>query len=295
MKAPVAPFIPLLALLGGSSALALGPWLVRLADVGPLVSAFWRLSLAVPMLALLALAVGQSLRAPPRRAFLVIMLAAAFFAADLAFWHMGIHLTKLGNATLFGNFGSFAFAIYGLWLARKLPTAGQVAALLLAALGTVLLLSGSMEVSAANLRGDLLTLLAGLLYAGYLIGVDRARASIEPVTLLFWATLWGAIFLAPVTLLSPDPVFSGEWSALIALAFSSQLVGQGLLVYAIGRLPPLVVGLGLLTQPAISGLIGWWAYGEVFTLIDWTGAVAVAAALVLVRLRPRPRIATMVP
>lgn len=295
MKAHAIRLLPLFALLGGSSALALGPWLVRLADVGPLASAFWRLGLAVPMLAVAALVLGQPLRPPPRRQFLIIVIAAAFFAADLAFWHMGIHLTKLGNATLFGNFGSFAFAIYGLILVRKLPTAGQISALVLAALGTVLLLSGSLELSAANLRGDLLTLLAGLLYAGYLIGVDRARASTPPLTLLFWATSAGALFLLPVAATLGSGVVPNNWAVLAALAFSSQLVGQGLLVYAIGRLPPLVVGLGLLTQPAISGAIGWAAYGEFFTPLDWVGAVSIAAALVLVRLRPRARSATVLP
>ena len=62
------------------------------------------------------------------------------------------------------------------------------------------------------------------------------------------------------------------------------MIGQGLLVYAIGALPPLVVGLTLLTQPAISALIGWLVYGETLSPLDWVGAAAIAAALVLVRL-----------
>ena len=56
---------------------------------------------------------------------LVIAVAAFFFAADLAAWHAGIHLTKLGNATLFGNVASFAFAAWGLLLARRWPTWGS--------------------------------------------------------------------------------------------------------------------------------------------------------------------------
>ena len=49
-------------------------------------------------------------------------------------------------------------------------------------------------------------------------------------------------------------------------------------------LPPLVVGLILLTQPAISGLVRWVVYGETLSPLDWVGAAAIAAALVLVRL-----------
>jgi len=62
------------------------------------------------------------------------------------------------------------------------------------------------------------------------------------------------------------------------------VLGQGLLVYALGTFPPLIVGLALLTQPAISALIGWLAYRETLSALDWLGAAAIAAALVLVRL-----------
>jgi len=62
------------------------------------------------------------------------------------------------------------------------------------------------------------------------------------------------------------------------------VLGQSLLVYAIGSLPPLVVGLTLLTQPAISALVGWFAYREQPSALDFVGAAAIAAALVLVRL-----------
>jgi drug/metabolite transporter (DMT)-like permease len=97
----------------------------------------------------------------------------------------------------------------------------------------------------------------------------------------------GAGMLLPVSLLLGEQVVPGDWTYAVILAISSQVVGQGLLVYAIGALPPLVVGLTLLTQPAISAFIGWAAYGETLQPLDWIGAVAIAAALVLVRLPQR--------
>ena len=55
----------------------------------------------------------------------------------------------------------------------------------------------------------------------------------------------------------------------------------------IATVPPLVVGLALLTQPAISGFVGWVVYDEKLRPVDWLGAAAIAAALVLVRLPQR--------
>lgn len=274
-----------IALLIGNAALAFGPWLVRWADVGPAAAGFWRLALAVPFLILLARSAGQPAHWPGKALGLIVAVAAFFFAADLIAWHIGIGLTKLGNATLFANMSSFAFAAWGLWLARRWPTRLQSAALILAALGSALLMAGSAELSARHLRGDLLALLAGLLYTGYLIGIERARGQLQPLPTLVLATTFAAVMLLPFALITGERILPESWTPLVVLALSSQLIGQGCLVYALGVVPPLVVGLALLTQPAISAFLGWIVYDETLTVLDWTGAAAIAIALVLVRLR----------
>ena len=273
-----------LALVVGSSALAFGPWLVRLSGTGPVAAGFWRLSLALPFLFLIARVAGQPVHWPGRRLAAILALAAFFFATDLGAWHAGIHLTKLGNATLFGNMGSFAFAVWGLWLARRWPSAMQAGALLLAAVGSALLLGSSAELSVRNFRGDLLALAAGLLYAGYLIAVQHVRGELQPLPLLFLASAFGAAMLLPAAVALGERIVPSDWTFVLLLAHSSQVVGQGLLVYAIGKFSPLVVGLVLLTQPAISAIAGWLAYGEALTALDFVGAAAIAIALVLVRL-----------
>ncbi len=281
------------ALLIGSCSLAFGPWLVRLSEVGPVAAGFWRLALALPFLFVIASAIGQPVHWPRRGLIILTLLAGFFFAADLAAWHTGIHLTKLGNATLFGNVSSFGFAAWGLWLARRWPSPMQAAALLLAAIGAALLMGSSAELSPRNVRGDLLALFAGLLYVGYLIAVERARGALAPLPLLFLASAFGAVMLLPFSLLLGERVLPADWSGVFLLALGSQVIGQGLLVYAIGSVPPLVVGLALLTQPAISAFVGWVVYNETLSPLDWIGAAAIALALVLVRipergLRPPP-------
>lgn len=261
--------------------------MVRLADTGAVAAGFWRLFLAIPFLWLLTRKAGQLARWPGRALFVTLLVATVFYAADLAAWNVGIRMTKLGNATLFGNIASFVFAGWGLWLARRLPTPMQGLALLLAAGGAVLLMAGSAELSQRNLHGDLLTLFAGLLYAGYLIGVERARTTMQPLPLLLMVTVMGAALLLPLSIVLGERIWPRDWTPLLVFALSSQVIGQGLLVYAIGALPPLIVGLALLTQPAISALIGWIAYRESLTLLDWVGAIGIAVALVLVRLPPR--------
>jgi drug/metabolite transporter (DMT)-like permease len=275
------------AVLAGSTALAFGPWLVRLAGVGPVAAGFWRLALALPFLFVIAAMTRQPVHWPGRMLALLVASAGFFFAADLAAWHIGIHMTKLGNATLFGNVSSFAFAGWGLWLARRWPSRMQAIALGLAAVGAAMLMGSSFELSPRHFAGDLLALFAGLLYTGYLIAVQKGRGSLKPLPLLFLSSAFGAAMLLPVSLVFGEQVIPHDWTYVLLLALGSQVIGQGLLVYGIGHVPPLIVGLTLLTQPAISAFVGWMAYGETLSPLDWIGAIAIAAALVLVRLPQR--------
>jgi drug/metabolite transporter (DMT)-like permease len=275
------------ALLAGNVALAFGPLFVRLAsteaDVGPIASAFWRLALAAPVLLLLTRATGQHIGRIGGGMLAAIALGGFFFAADLGAWHLGILKTKLANATLLGNSASLIFPLYGFLIARAWPTRGQGFALLLALIGAALLLGRSYELSPQNLIGDLLCLLAGILYTFYLIAIDRARASLQAWPVLALSTIAGIFPLLLFAKLLGETVWPQAWGPLIGLALGSQLIGQGLLVYAMGHVPPLVTGLAFLTQPVVAAAIGWGIYGEKLAPLDWIGAALIAAAMVLVR------------
>ena len=280
------------ALLLANLFLAAGPWMVRLADVGPVAAGFWRLALAVPFLAFVAIRQSRGRPFPGWALIGACALGGLFFAADLAAWHEGILRTRLANATLFGNFASFLFAIYGFVLLRALPGRTQGLALLLAAVGTALLLGRSFEISPHHFTGDLLAMLAGLFYTFYLIAVDRARRAMAPWPVLAIATAAGALPILFFSLALGEQVMPEDWGPLILLSIGSQVIGQGLLVYAMGHLSPVVVGLCFLTQPAAAAAIGWAAYRERLSVEDLLGALLVCVAVVLIRL-PGRKVATI--
>lgn len=273
----------LAALIGGNAALALGPWWVRLADCGPVSAGFWRLALAIPFLALFARANGQRLTGFSAMTMLAIAGAGLFFAFDLASWHIGIGLTRLGNATLFGNAGSIILMAWGLIALRRMPRAREWLAFGAALAGAFILLGRSLEIGRTTMIGDLFCLLAGTLYTFYILLLQRARANLGQWTLLTWSSLSGLPALAAIALLRGEPFWPHAWWPLIALALTSQLVGQGLLVYALKHFSPLVIGLALLTQPAIAVSVGWAGFGETLGWLDAAGMVLVAAGLVLAR------------
>lgn len=278
-------------MITGSALLAFGPWLVRLADVGPLASAFWRQALAVPFLFALAVLT----RAPGGRAsgfagttaglFGLAALAGVAFAADLSVWHLGIMRTTLANATLLANAATFLLPLYGLFVLGQRLTRPQWWALAVAAVGVALLLGRSAEVSARHFAGDLLCLAAAVFYTIYLIAIEKVRGSLAAMPALALATLVSAFALAP---LAASGIFwPQDWTPILGLAIGSQVVGQGLIVYAVRHLSPLVVGLTLLVQPAISAIIGALRFGEMPGPLELLGAGLVVAALLIARLPSR--------
>lgn len=278
-----APRFGLAALIVANALLALGPLFVRMADTGPVASAFWRMALALPLIALLA---GVSRRPAGRFTPALIGIIAAsgiLFALDLASWHLGILQTKMANATLFGNSASFLFPIYGFVVARAWPSRTQGYALLLAGAGAAILMGRSASFSHAQLVGDLLSFLAGVFYALYFIAIARARETLAPLPLLAASTLASAPPLLLLALGLGETILPSDWTPLLGLAIGSQVIGQGLMTYALGRMSPLIIGLTLLTQPVVAAAIGWAIYGEALAPPDFVGAALIAAALVLVR------------
>jgi len=277
---------PLVGLFLGSTMLAFGPLLVRMADVGPVASAFWRMALAAPVLLVVALVLRS--REPERVAFGalpwgVAATAGAFFASDLIAWHLGIVRTSMANATLFANTTAFMLAGWALLVRRERPGKTTLQSLALAGAGTMLLFGSSAQLGAEHLLGDLLSLCAAAFYTGYLLTIMRLRGRLSTATVLAMSTFASVIVLLPVALLAPGAFWPTDWRPVMALAISSQLLGQGLMVFASGRLPAFVVGIGLLVQPLVSAAAGWAMFGEALGPAELVGAGMIAAALVLIR------------
>ncbi|APG61744.1 hypothetical protein LPB140_01630 [Sphingorhabdus lutea] len=299
-----------LILLIGNVALALGPLFVRMADTGPTAAAFWRMALPLPIFALYYLYLrrrrkmagngtnghdlpfvgedGKIDQKLGKKSLFALLLAGLFFAADLTSWHAGIMLTKLGNSAIFGNCASLFLVIYAIFISRQWPRPTQILAILFAFLGALLLMGQSLEISPQNFRGDILSLLAGILYAGYMISLIRVRQKMDSFSVLFLVSIFSAIPLLIITLLLGEKLFADDWTALVALAICSQIIGQGCLIYSMSSFSSLVIGLVLLMQPVVSALTGLAIYGEVVTGLDIVGAAMVMAALVLVRMDKAP-------
>jgi drug/metabolite transporter (DMT)-like permease len=277
--------LSLLALFAGAVCIALSPIWVRVADVGPTASAFWRVTLAVPLLWIL-FAFNSKDRKPLDKAQILPLLAAGLaFTGDLAFWHWSIKYTSVANSTLLANLASIFVTLAAWLLWKQRPSGLFLGGLAAALLGTGLLVRASLGGSPTALLGDGLGVVTAMFYAWYLLSVkglrERGAATLQ---LMAVTTTLTAALLLPVALASGEallPQGAEGWLKLLGLAWISHAGGQSLIAYALAVLPAAFSAVGLLLQPAMAAVFAWLLLGEPLSALQCAGGAVVLFGIYL--------------
>jgi drug/metabolite transporter (DMT)-like permease len=276
----------LIALFAGATFISLSPIFVRVAEVGPTASAFWRVALAVPFLWLAFFAFrGNSSQSPVRPRLL--LAAGVAFAGDLIFWHWSIQYTSVANSTLLANLASI-FVTLALWvLWRQRPKALFLAGLAVALAGVVLLVRASLGTSPDGLLGDGLGVVTAMFYAWYILAVKDVRErGASTLYLMAVTTTITALILLPVALISGEallPPTAASWTKLAGLALISHCAGQGLIAYALAHLPAAFSSVGLLLQPVMAAGFAWVILAEPLSALQAVGGLIVLAGIYMAR------------
>ncbi|XBQ14883.1 MAG: DMT family transporter [Oceanicaulis sp.] len=291
-----------MVLFVSAAVLGFAPILVKASDLGPQAIAFWRLAIALPVLAVWLFIEhrrGRVRLLPEREKGLrMLALAGLFFAGDLAFWHAGIKITTAANATLLANLTPIPVTIAALVLFGEKITGRFLVAGALALGGAVLLSAANFQLAPERLPGDVLSALTACWYAGYLLAVRAARrAGAATVQVMFWSTL----VASPITLLitlgfgeTLLPSSAAGWWPLIGLGVLAHCAGQGGIAYGLGRTPAALASLIILIQPVVAAVAGWVIFGEALIAIQWAGAGLVLAGVYAAQ-RARPAVSTPPP
>ena len=278
----------------GAVLIGFAPIFVRLADVGPTAAAFWRVFLALPLLAALhRFTAARRERAAPTRRWL--WLAGFAFAADLALWHRSLHLTSVANSTLLSNLSPVLLALSLHFGFGEKQAPRFWIGLTLALLGAGWLVADNLRVDAASAIGDLLAVGTAAFYAIYQLLVSRQRRNFSVIEVMLWSSLAAACLLLPLTLLSGEslwPRSAQGWWILAGLSLISHIGGQGLIAWAMAHLPTAFSSVTLLVQPVAAAVFAWIILGERFGPQQLIGGAAVLAGIVLCRLSMPTLVAT---
>ncbi len=291
-EAPLPGFLvrrPLLGVALGAVAISFAPVFVRAIDphaLGPTAIGLHRTALGAVVLALLALARGESLR-PSRRALLFTALAGALFAGDLFVWHRSILRVGAGMATILGNTQVIWVALAGAAFLGERLARRFVLAVPLAGLGVALLtgvLLGRAQ-DRADAVGVMLGIGTGGFYAAYILAVRGGQTGTDrlgPIAHMAWtsaacaATLGLVAALEGETVVPPDP---RTVASLVGVALVAQCAGWVTLATCIPRVPASRAALLLLLQPVFAMVWDVLLFGKALGPWPLVGSVLTLAAI----------------
>jgi drug/metabolite transporter (DMT)-like permease len=278
--------VGLTALLVGTGIIAWSGVLVKFLDVGPLAGAAWRMTLAVPALALWSrISAGRRETPLNVRPYIgPLILAGLAFAIDAGCFHISLSGTNVANASFIGNVAPVVAVIGGALFFRERPPARVWPALALALFGSWVM-AGMLPLTRIGF-GDAFALLAACAYAGYLLFIKQARIGLDGATATMLSAAVSAVALIIAAVAHGEkliPTSVVGWVTVALLGFVSHAGGQGLTSVAVGRVPVGLVAVVILAQPPVSAILAYLVIHEPISGLQMIGGAVILAAVVLAR------------
>lgn len=221
--------------------LATGGIFVKLSPLPPINTGFYRVLFSIPML--MPFLKKSELQALNRKQIATIVLAGAFLAGDLTLWNSSFSYTSVANANVLVNLTPFTVIPVSYFLFKEKMTPKFLFGGLVTLIGVLVLMSNKVSMSPDRLLGDSLSLGSSVFYAMFMITVYKLRDSVTSTIIMFISAF-------------------GELWPLLALALVSQILGQGLLAYCLGKVNACLSSLITLSQPVVAALYAWVIFNE---------------------------------
>ena len=257
-----------------------------LRDVSPLLFLVIRFSIATLALGVLWLA---GWRAPKSDARAVVggIFAGILLFAGFLLQTLGLRLTTAPRSAFLTGLASVLVPLLGALVYRSRPQALEVLGVLVATIGLGLMTLDSPIASIG--KGDLLTLLCAVAFAGHIVTLGHysrkagfqmlslaqvATAAVLPVTLFWWVE-------PPHIAWRPAVIYAILVTGLLAtaLAFTVQAWAQK---FTSSTRTALIYTL----EPVFAWLISYWALGEGLAGRAAAGAALILSGVVLVEMKP---------
>ena len=271
--------VGIVAMVAAALAMSVSPSLVRLADVGPYASAFWRVFLALPVLWFSMWQEGRQRPDVPSARFpLATILAGLAFTGDLFFWHLAVMHTSIANGTFFATMAPLWVVIFGWLLLKQRVSRATLLGLGLCLVGGSALVAESLAFNPAHALGDLMGIITGVFFGLYFLAVGLARVRSGAARVTFEMSLITAALLFVVAyVMEPHmlPKSGHGWAILLTLAFVSHAGGQGLLSIALGRLPTVFSSLVIFLEAIVAAIIAWILLGEPVSVLQAAGGFVI--------------------
>jgi drug/metabolite transporter (DMT)-like permease len=276
--------LPIFRVLCGAFLISFSGIFVKLADVPPTASAFYRVFFGSIFL-FCATIWFKDFKKLTSAGLRLITFCGFVFALDLYFWHESIMFIGPGLATLLGNFQVFLLAAAGIFFFGEKSRPRFFAAIPLAVIGLLLIVGVNWTLLENDYKtGIYFGLLTAVCYTVFLLSLRKIQSD-ESHSIFFSLMIVSiscAFFLGMKMLHAGDSFTipnSKSLLSLLGLGLFSQTIGWVLIANAMPKIRASFTGLILLLQPALAFIWDVLIFNRPTDILNWTGVVLTLAAI----------------
>ncbi|SDH50017.1 Permease of the drug/metabolite transporter (DMT) superfamily [Flavobacterium omnivorum] len=250
---------PRLALAFGILCISIFPILVKLKLTPGLISAFYRMAIAL-MLLLPYVLITKKFKLPQKKYLILAVICGILFASDVAVWNIAIQHSSATQASLLTNLSPLWVGIISFVFLKTKPATNFWIGTIVALFGMAMLVGFQFFLEVDFDTAFLLAVLSGVLYSIYLLVSKKALSQIDVLSFMTVSLLASTLYLAIVCVFTNEP-FSGfsylGWFVLLIQAVVCQLMAWLSISFATQHMRPTRVSLSLLGQAVITSLLAW--------------------------------------
>ena len=251
--------------------------------------AFWRVSIVTVFVFVALLALDAKRLYIARRDTLLFALYGLIgVAAHQIVWITSVQYNGVAVATVIVYTAPGLVALFAWRFLRETMDRTKLVALALTVLGIVLV---ARVYDLAQIQLNAIGLAAGIgsafTFATYSLIGRVATRTYSAWTSLFYAFLFGAIFLLPVSLfvrsIVPTALPIDGWGTLVFLALVPTLGGFGAYTIGLSHLPASIASILAAFEPVTTAIVAYFVFGEVLDAPQLVGAALILGGVVLLR------------
>lgn len=247
---------PKLSLAIGIFCIAFSAIFVKLAGVGAVTSAFYRMVIAWIVLAPYCFMRGGLNIATKDK--WIALLSGVVFASDISVWNISILKISATVSTLLANLVPVWVGLLSFLILRRNSGKPFWLGTAIAIMGMVVLVGYHDLVTLQFNIGIPLAVLASFFYAVYILITKDVLKRTDTVTFMFYNMLGASVFLLVVNLIQGTAFAHftlATWSYFIGMGLVCQLAGWLTINYAISHLPATKTSVALLGQTVVTAVI----------------------------------------
>ncbi|NER50253.1 MAG: DMT family transporter [Symploca sp. SIO1B1] len=292
------------ALIVGLVAVSASPIFIRLSEmeISPYATIFHRSWMATAIFAALLLipnnssvgtalldsdtnSIKQQLRKPRSRSLQWLLLGFGLtFTAAVISWAWALTKTTVANSSLLhSSIPIFTGLLGWLFLGQRFRPSFWVG-MAIATTGAILLGIEDFQFNPEQIWGDSVSLLSAVFFSVDPLLVEQLRQRLSSSTILFYGFSMVTLLSFPLVLCFPEtalPTSLNGWLTLLAMTIICQVVGHGLLTYALKDITAGIVSLCHLLVPILSAAEAWWVFGEALSKLSILTFVTVLAGIII--------------